>query len=471
MSQRASARRRAPRWLCWSRWACRRWPGPAQASVQAQAQAQALAPARRRHPPAPVAHAGRGHRPRPGRRRAGGGRARRRTPSDHRRAARPGAPTVTAMAGVLRTNHVDEFGVRQPDGTTHIIFPDLPTNYRVRSELTVPIYTGGRVDALVQAAEADGRAAAADVDTTDADVRLVVSQAYWRLVTARRRVDVLQRALDRADAVVRDAQSRIDAGVAPPNEVLSAQAQRARQNVQLIQARHDAAIAEVTLDRLLGLPADQAIEPTTSVDVPIEGAAALVDVDARTLVSRALEHRPERRALVERAGALRAGAEAAAAAVRPTVAGVAAVEPARPNSRFVPRTNQWQTSWDLGVNVTWPLWDGGRSRAEQAAAAAQAQAVDESVREFDAAVSIEVRERLLDVTAARAALAAAGEAVAAAAEARRVVQERLRAGVATSTDVLDADVAWLEAELEQTQLTAALRLDEARLIRSVGDRR
>jgi len=43
-----------------------------------------------------------------------------------------------------------------------------------------------------------------------------------------------------------------------------------------------------------------------------------------------------------------------------------------------------------------------------------------------------------------------------------------RAGVATSTDVLDADLAWLEAELERTHLAAALRLDEAALLRAVG---
>ena len=72
---------------------------------------------------------------------------------------------------------------------------------------------------------------------------------------------------------------------------------------------------------------------------------------------------------------------------------------------------------------------------------------------------------------ARAALAASGEAVAAATEARRVLEERFTAGVATSTDVLDADVALLEAELERTRLAAALRLSEARLVRRSEARR
>jgi outer membrane protein TolC len=49
-----------------------------------------------------------------------------------------------------------------------------------------------------------------------------------------------------------------------------------------------------------------------------------------------------------------------------------------------------------------------------------------------------------------------------------VVQERFNVGVATSTELLDAEVALLEASLERTRLAASLRLNEARLIRSAG---
>ncbi len=83
-------------------------------------------------------------------------------------------------------------------------------------------------------------------------------------------------------------------------------------------------------------------------------------------------------------------------------------------------------------------------------------------------VAFEVRQLLLDLESNRAALSAAGEAVTAAAEADRVVGERFRAGVATSTEVLDAQVALLEAQVEQTRLQASIRLTEARLIRAVG---
>jgi outer membrane protein TolC len=48
------------------------------------------------------------------------------------------------------------------------------------------------------------------------------------------------------------------------------------------------------------------------------------------------------------------------------------------------------------------------------------------------------------------------------------VTDRFAAGVATSTDVLVAQVALLENQLARTRALAAVRLAEARLERSMG---
>ena len=65
-------------------------------------------------------------------------------------------------------------------------------------------------------------------------------------------------------------------------------------------------------------------------------------------------------------------------------------------------------------------------------------------------------------------LAAAEDAVRAATEARRVIGDRFSAGVATSTDLLDAQVAVLQAALDRTQALANARLADARLHRAIG---
>jgi outer membrane protein len=377
-------------------------------------------------------------------------------------------PALSVSSGVMRTNHVEEFGVPQAGGTTRIIFPDLPNNYRARAELAVPLYTAGRVDALVRAAEADRRAAAADRRTVEADIALEARRAYWALVLARETVGVLDRALARTDAAVAAVGARVDVGLLPPNDRLAAQAQRARQNVRLIQARHEAALAEAQLARAMGADPGQSIATSTPVTEPTAGAAALAARPAQDLEGEARAKRPERLALEDRRSAFEEAAAAVSAAFRPQIAALAAIEPARPNPRFVPRVDEWNTSWDLGVHVTWTLWDGGRARAERGATLAQADALGHRLTDFDAAVAVEVRQRLLDRASAEAALAACAEGVAAATENQRVVEERFAAGVADSTDVLDAEIALLEAELECTRLAAAVRLAEAALLRVVG---
>jgi outer membrane protein len=377
-------------------------------------------------------------------------------------------PSLSATSGYLRTNHVDAFGIPQPDGTVRTLFPDIPDTYGARAELAVPIFTSGRTGAAVDAARAVLHAAEADTRVTEADVRLETIGAYWTLVTARERVRVLTAGLDRMDAWVGDVRARLDAGFLPPNDLLSAQAERARENVQLIQARNAAALAEVDLARLIGLPPGQPINPATPVNQAMAGAVDAAAQPVEALVARARERRAERVGLVDREAALRSTGQAALASARPQVAALAAVEPSRPNPRFVPRADEWKTSWDLGVNLTWPLWDGGRARAENAASLAQAEAVGHRLEDFDARTAVEIRQRLLDLDASRAALQAAGEAVDAATEARRVVGERFNAGVATSTDVLDAQNALLQVELERTQISAALRIGEARLLRAIG---
>jgi outer membrane protein TolC len=379
-------------------------------------------------------------------------------------------PVVTAVSGYLRTNHVDEFGVAQPNGTIRVIFPDIPNNVRARAEVTVPVFTSGRLGELVAAAEANRRAAGADARAVSADVRLEIIASYYALVTARDRVRVFERALERSDASLETTRARVESGVLPPNDVLTAEAQRARQNVQLIQARNDEALAEAMLARLVDAELGRPIVVSTPVDRPLADAEALAALPAADLLTRAREARPERQALADRGTSLRAAADAARSSSRPQLSVLAGVEPARPNPRFVPRVDEWNTGWDLGVNATWTLFDGGRARAEQAGALAEAEAVQHRIADFDALVAVEVRQRLLDVSTARAALAASGQAVTAAAEARRVLNERFLVGVATNIEVLDADMAWLEAELEHARLQASLRLSEARLVRTVGDR-
>lgn len=372
-------------------------------------------------------------------------------------------PSVALVGGYTRTNHVDEFGIAQPGQPPRIIYPDVPDNYRARIDLNWPLYSGGRTDALERAAAAERQATGEDVAAARSDLRLEIARAFWALVSAIETEHVLARSLDNTGAHVRDLRNRFEQGLIAPNEVLSAEAQQSRQRVLAIEAANTRAVCEADLRRLVGIDTPDRIEPAATLD----GAAAPVGAP-EGLLTDARAQRPERRALEDRAEASRAREDAVRAEARPQVGVNAGYDYARPNPRIFPRRGVWQDSWDASVNVSWLLWDGGRRRAERAEAAAASRAVQARTADFDRQVAFEVRQRWLDADSSRAAIAAASDGVRSATEARRVVMERFRAGVVTSTDVLDADLAVLQAELDLTRARAAARLAEARLERAVG---
>jgi outer membrane protein TolC len=378
-------------------------------------------------------------------------------------------PTASVLAQYARQNNITEFLIPDGQGGSRVLYPNIVNMFKARAEVSVPIYSFGRVASNVAAAEAEVQAADADRRAVEAQVRLDTMRAYWTLATAREAARVLTESLARADAWVGDVRAREAAGVLPPSDVLSAQAQRARQYVRLLQARNEAAVAELDLARLIGVPAGSSLQIASPVDRALPRASEAAGTRVEDLVSGALTRRAERAGMTARGDGLRQSAEATLANLNPYATAQAWFEEAKPNTRYIPPVNEWRDSWMLDVRFVWPLFDSGRTKKQAATFVAQAGAIDARRLEFDSLVALEVRQRVLDVEYSRAAIDASGEAVAAAAEARRVVEERFRAGVATSTDVLDAQVALLEAELERTRLTAGLRLAEARLLFAIGE--
>jgi outer membrane protein TolC len=378
-------------------------------------------------------------------------------------------PSITALAGYTRTNHVVEFSFPGPTGP-RVVYPDVPNNYQSRLDLQWPIYSGGRTDALQRVAEAEAAAAGAEIETARADLRLEVARAYWALVTAGATVSVVEQSLQRSATHIEDVRANLAAGLVAPNEVASADARHARTRMLLAEAtgQRDSVMAE--LARLVGEPV---MTPIATVDALLPpdraGQLTIVTASGDGISERATQQRSELRVLARRIDVADAQRAVASTARRPTIAVTAGADYAKPNARIFPRQDTWQETWDAGVQVRWPLWDGGRSAADAAQATALAAAARERLDEFRGLLGVELRQRTLDLQSGLAAFQAADAGVRAAEEARRVVTERYRAGVIAQGELLDAELALLQAELDRTRSLAGIRLAEARLARAQGE--
>jgi outer membrane protein len=366
-------------------------------------------------------------------------------------------PVVSLVADYARTNHVEEFGIAFPGQPVRLIYPDVPDNFRSRLDLHWPIYTGGQTAAFEAATRAEKNALDADLEALRADLRLEVTRAFWAAVTARETERVVLQAVRRMDAHVADLRVRLDQGLIPPNEVTAAEAQRSRQQLLAIEARNQRLVSDADLRRLIGGSG----ELTPMADL----GAETVPVPEQKV---AVPDRAEVRGLQQRLEAAESREQGIRGTSKPQVAAVAGLDYARPNPHIFPRTPFWKDSWDVGVNVSWTLWDGGRRKAEQTEAAAATRAVQARITELERQITFEVQQRELELDSSRAAIGTAEDGVRSALETQRVLGERYRAGVATTTDVLDAEVALLQAELERTRARANERLAIARLERATG---
>jgi outer membrane protein len=378
-------------------------------------------------------------------------------------------PRVDVGGGYQRRSNVPELRIAQPSpdpdvpGQLVTIYPNIPDNWRLRAGLTWPVYTGGQIEGRIEAATEGHRAAGYDREAARNDLVLDVRRAYWNLVSAREGVRVFTEAIRAYDAHLEDARNLERFGMAAPNEVLAVQVQRDRAELNQLEAEAGAEIAEADLRRLLGAPSHARIEATEPLEAP-----PLPAPDVEALVTEAGSARPDRAALLARIAAADALVGVEKGTRLPQVAVTGGYLYANPNREIVPPEEAWKDTWDIGVSVSWSVFDGGRRSAAQARARAEAEAARQQLREIDRAIRLEVTRRALELRTAEKRLTVAGRAVESARENRRVAADRYREGLIPSSELLDAEVDLERAQVSRTNAHATVRLAAAGLERAVG---
>jgi outer membrane protein TolC len=378
-------------------------------------------------------------------------------------------PQLDLGAGYTRRSEVPELAIFAPTGDPTkpvervVVFPNIQDNWRVRAGVTLPLFTGGRIGGQVEAAEQGRTAAGEDLRAGRSDLVLETRHAYWSLVTAREAERVRREAIRALESHLRDARNRQRFGMAASNEVLAVEVERDRSELERLRAQVAAEVAEANLQRLLALPATTRIDPSEPL-----AAAPSPAPPIEALVAQAQGARPERRALAARAAAADAVAGAERGARLPQLALAGGYSWANPNRDIVPPTADWKDTWDVGVGLSWSVFDGGKRSAGEARARAQASAVRAQLDELDRAIRLEVTQHALELRTAEARLAVAERSVVSADESRRVAADRYREGVIPSSELLDAELAHERSALARTEALAALRLAAAGLERAVG---
>ena len=354
----------------------------------------------------------------------------------------PRAKTDVDISGTLGT--IAGMLPEEVVSVVETLFPEIPTEIQATTPLvdrnfvttvtsvTVPIYLGGRVEALAQEAEALTQAVAAGEEVDLQKVKLEATEAFFLVLRTRSLHQVAIEAVEAAQSHLDDATRMEKVGILTKNVALAAQVAFSEAKQMELRVATAQSIAETAYNRVLWRPLDA---PVALLDQ--EPDSLLNDVDA--LISAAIANRGELKALGAESRALQAQVNVARADVLPQVAAVGAYSYFE-NSHMTANSNA-----TAAIGVTWTPFDGGTSRARQQAARQNAMAVARMREEAESGIRMQVRQAWLLQKEAHERVEIAKIAVEQAQENYRVVTRGFQEGTLNHTEALDAS----------TRLTAA----------------
>jgi outer membrane protein len=346
-----------------------------------------------------------------------------------------------------------------------------PDQYTVRLGLRQPLFTGSRLSATAEAAGLQADASELDHAMSEADVILNVTSAYWNLYQARELVKFARENIERLESYQRDTERLMKAGVATRNDLLRVEVQLSNARINLIEVENDGSIAEMTLNNLLGQPTTASLQLMSApeqVAVPSDLESRITGDSLLTVAGSAIRHRSDVQAAMTRSKAAVATVTAAEGGWWPQIDLNANFNYNNPNARYQPITPEFLGKWDVGITLSMDLWNWGatRSRVEVAEAALKQARLQEA--QLAENVSLEVHRSALNLRRSRQKLAVAQLAVEQAGENLRVVTDKYRSGLATSTELLDAEVSLLQSQTQLSGARVELALSRAALVRAVG---
>jgi outer membrane protein TolC len=361
-----------------------------------------------------------------------------------------------------------------------------PNTYTANANLSQTLFQGGKLFSAARAADELRDAARFDEREVRANVTLLVQRSYLEALFTDRIAELQQRNLALASSRVAQVEQFERAGQAARYDVLRARVERANIEPVAIQAQSDREIALLDLKRVLNLPIEKPVALVSHVD-PATAAAMLAALGDTTVVAERAAVRSAELTLAAR----QLGIRVARADYFPTLtaffqSGFQAFPPPGlgfPTSRgnmdasncpagsaatLRCQNGGFFSDRQLGLNISFPLFDGLRVKSNVDLARAQTRLAELQLQQQREAVSLDVARARAELRRASAVFAARQQNSAEAEEAFRLASLRFARGLSTQLEVSDAQLALLTAQSTEARATYDLFLASADLARALG---
>jgi len=330
--------------------------------------------------------------------------------------------------------------------------------------VTVPVYTGGRLDAVLRSAEFTRAAASESRAGAESDVALQGLTAFWTWSKAHYGQAAAEAAVARMETHAVDIRNRRAAGLATEHEALATEVALEQMRLRLGTARRNVNQARAWIAFLTGAELATNAVPLRAETAGDAGAPSEADAIA------AAATRPELAARRADLSACEAMAAASRAERLPQVVLTARYEQGRPNMMNIPPRDEWQDDRYIAAGVSWTLFDWGLLRAKEAEAHARSLQARARLAQAEAAVAYEVRDARIRLQEALERTGVAERAEQSARKSLRAVTDLWQGGLARHAEVLDAHTQLVESEYQILAARADAALARAALKHAIGRR-
>ncbi|HEX7881057.1 MAG TPA: TolC family protein [Candidatus Eisenbacteria bacterium] len=358
-------------------------------------------------------------------------------------------PELTATGDWTRRSHET---TRTVDGVTSV----LSTRDGLEGRLSLnQVIFDARAFPLLREAKHSRDAAEFDAVEVRRQLAFDTAEIYLTVLAGEQVVRAAGERRDLADQNTREVRVRFGAQLVSSNDVSRAELESAVAERELVEARGAVRVARLALSHLLDQPVTDSLEvPMTLLHGATE-VPPMADVPDGTAPTdtAAVDRRPDVLASRSRVEALEAAAD-------------------EPTARYLPQVNfnaqGWATNeagfggrgedWNLGLGLTWPIFDGGDREAAKSERDALARAGALDLKNQERGVAVEIASARVAVESRQATLTQSDVAVQAARRNAAESAELYRRGLIRALEAVDANVQLFEAEVEKTRAQFTLAL-------------
>lgn len=324
--------------------------------------------------------------------------------------------------------------------------------------VSLPIYTGGRIKFGIESARYLAEAARLDAGTQKDEVIQNTIEAYINLYKAAAAVSLVEDNLKQAQQRVKDFSNLEKNGLLARNDLMKAELQASTTELALLDAQNSYQLAQVNMNLMLGLPEQTEIKTDSVLQTVPAQLNALNDY-----IQAAGSSRYDKAALSLQRKAADVEVKQTKSGRYPSLAltggYIAADIP-----HFVTITNAVNIGLGVSYNIG-SIWKGRASikqaEAQSAQLAAQELGLDEKVR-------LQVNKAYLDCLSSKKKIDVYERSVDQANENYRITRNKYDNSLASTTDLLDADVAQLQAKLNYAFAKADALVTYYQLLKVTG---